>query len=268
MGAAQALTAVAPVHSMIMCTVIVEVPDAPRDATRLLAIRDEDPARPWDPPGEWWPERPGVVGVRDRRAGGAWLATWGAHGKLSVVLNRAENTPSGLPAGPNGLQSRGSIVLDDVAGRPPSSSPGTANFNLISVHGGLVTATSWDGESLFHEQLTPGIHMIAHHGVDDPCSARIETWLPEFRALAGVGDNWRELWIELLTRTTALPAGDDRAIIRDNRPHGYPTMSLLACVAEVRATGGVEAGGSVHLETAVLEEAAVWNNPGFVPSGL
>ena len=58
-----------------MCTVIVSVPNAPGAPTRLLAVRDEDPARPWNPLGAWWPERDDrIVGVRDVRAGGAWLA--------------------------------------------------------------------------------------------------------------------------------------------------------------------------------------------------
>ncbi|PNA34677.1 NRDE family protein, partial [Pseudomonas sp. MPR-AND1A] len=58
-----------------MCTVIVRVPDDPRHPTRVLAVRDEDPEREWNPLGDWWPEaHPGVIGVRDVRAGGAWLA--------------------------------------------------------------------------------------------------------------------------------------------------------------------------------------------------
>ena len=245
-----------------MCTVIVEVPEKPSDATRLLAVRDEDPARPWDPPGAWWADRPGVIGVRDRRAGGAWLAAAASSGSLAVILNRAEDTPSGLPAPSNGLLSRGTVVLEEVAGNSPIDPPGTANFNLVSAHGSSVTVTSWDGASLLREPLEPGVHMIAHHGVNDPCSARIETWLPQFRALTGAGDDWSERWVDLLTRTAALPASDDRAIIRDNRSHGYPTMSLLACVAEIR-TGDQGRGGRVRLETAVLREAAVWGEPHF-----
>ena len=54
-----------------MCTVIVHVPEDSTAAIRVLAVRDEDPARAWDPLGAWWPELPGVVGVRDTRAGGA-----------------------------------------------------------------------------------------------------------------------------------------------------------------------------------------------------
>ena len=70
-----------------MCTVIIRIPhdDA---AVQLLAVRDEDPGRGWDPLGAWWPDHPGVVGVRDRRAGGAWLAAEPASGRLAVVLNR------------------------------------------------------------------------------------------------------------------------------------------------------------------------------------
>ena len=40
-------------------------------------------------------------------------------------------------------------------------------------------------------------------------------------------------WVEVLEHSAALPPTDDGAIIRDNRPYGYPTLSLLACVAEV-----------------------------------
>ena len=34
-----------------------------------------------------------------------------------------------------------------------------------------------------------------------------------------------------------LPPDDDRAIIRDNRPLGYPTLSLLVCAASVGLDG-------------------------------
>jgi uncharacterized protein with NRDE domain len=57
----------------------------------VLAIRDEDPDRPWSPLGRWWPEsHGGVIGVRDVRAGGAWLAADPGAGRLAVLLNRAD----------------------------------------------------------------------------------------------------------------------------------------------------------------------------------
>ena len=42
-------------------------------------------------------------------------------------------------------------------------------------------------------------------------------------------------WVEVLERSAELQPTDDDAIIRDNRPLGYPTLSLLACVASVSA---------------------------------
>ncbi len=241
-----------------MCTVVIEVPESPAGSVRLLAVRDEDPARSWDAPGEWWPaEHPGVIGVRDRCANGAWLAAAPDAGRLSVILNRAGVADPGRPQGPNGLASRGALVLDDVAGEVLPDPPRTAGFNLVSVDGGAALVTSWDGETLHRERLGSGMHMLAHQGVDDAeHTSRIAAWLPEFRALAGLGDDWRDAWVALLSRTAQLPPGDDRAIIRDNTPHGYPTQSLLACLAEVGPR-------AVRLDTAVLDAPAHWSGAGF-----
>lgn len=233
---------------------------------RLLAVRDEDPERPWDAPGAWWPNFQGVIGVRDRRAGGAWLAT--RHSRLSVLLNRAEGAHPHLPA-PPGLLSRGSLVLDDVRGGRVKDPPRTASFNLVSAEPGAATVTSWDGESLIRSELEPGVHMIAHHDVDDRRSARIETWLPRFSQLDSLGVDWRTGWLELLTESTWLPASDDRAIIRDNHTHGYPTASLLVCLAEIPPLANADAeasGAPVLLESAVLRHPSVWESPDFVPA--
>lgn len=104
-----------------MCTVIIHVPECAEHATRMLAVRDEDPTRPWDAPGPWWPdEYPEVIGVRDRRANGAWLAEDSPAGRLAVILNRdVLSVPDGS------LESRGGIVLASVCSgeslpqRPP-----------------------------------------------------------------------------------------------------------------------------------------------------
>lgn len=231
-----------------MCTVIVEVPQRVDAATRVLAVRDEDPDRAWDPPGQWWPERyPGVVGVRDRLAGGAWLAADPRAGRLAVILNRPEWIES-APETP--LGSRGAIPLDSVWGRPVTDPPHTQSFNLVEVHAGSTRVSAWNGERLAPQQLSPGVHMLAHHAVDDPGTARIQHWLPEFRALAGLPDaGWRDAWVAVLARSAELQADDDRAIIRDNRSHGFPTQTLLACTAEIRP-------GAVDLEVIVSGDAA------------
>ena len=205
----------------------------------MLAVRDEDPQREWDALGPWWQDRhPGVVGIRDRRAGGAWLAADPARGRLAVLLNRAD--VHGLPE--DRVVSRGALVLDAVADRVPSAADGPLphhGFNLLVVSPSGVRMLSWDGALLRETPVPPGVHMIAHDDLDDPATARIARWLPVFRDRVSAGLAWPEGWIDVLAETATLDPEDDRAIIRDNRPHGYPTQSLLYCVARVSPEDGV-----------------------------
>ncbi|WP_442576638.1 NRDE family protein [Microbacterium sp. F51-2R] len=254
-----------------MCTVIVHVPESADEPLRLLAVRDEDPARPWDALGPWWPEAyPGVVGVRDVRANGAWLAADAGARRLAVLLNRADVDT--LPE--EGLRSRGGLVLEAVAGRPPGEHPPTHGFNLVEVEGPRVRVFSWDGEALRTTELAPGTHMIAHDDVDDPATARIARWLAPFTqahaapvtdasapAVADLDEppadepgDWFAPWLALLEASAALPATDDEAIIRDNRPHGYPTMSLLVCTATIGP-------GGVDLAYGAFDQPGEWNPP-------
>lgn len=217
-----------------MCTVVIDVESA--GAARLLAVRDEDPLREWDAPGEWWPvSHPGVIGIRDRRAGGAWLAANPAAGRLAVLLNRADVVD--LPA--TRAQSRGSLALESVLGRSPDGPLPMHGFNLLEVRPEGSRVLSWDGESLRETPITPGTHMIAHDDLDDDATPRIAAWLPEFRALGPTADSadWRAEWVALLAASARLSPEDDQAIIRDNRPHGYPTQSLLYCTASVTGAG-------------------------------
>lgn len=227
-----------------MCTAIIHVPtvDGP---VRLLAVRDEDPARPWRGPGEYWP---GIIGVQDVRAGGAWLAAAPAAARAAVVLNRrgGEELPD------DAVVSRGTLPLSSVAGEPLPAAPPTRGFNLLEAGAGWARVASWDGERMTTTQLEPGTHMIAHDGVDDPATARIVRWLDDFRAAPPAdGERWYAPWLEVLARSAALGADDDSAIIRDNRAHGYPTLSLLVCAVAVGANGSVVRG-------AALPEPAKW----------
>lgn len=239
-----------------MCTVIVEVPSEPGRRARVLAVRDEMPDRPWDPPGNWWPEEPDVRGVRDRRAGGAWLATRG--GSLAVILNRPESVAATLPEGADPLESRGRIVLDSLRGQSVPERPYTESFNLVEAQHSRVFVTEWNGEHVSRQELPPGVHMIAHGAVNDPQFARIDAWLPPFRLLAGLPDDaWKNSWLGALTLSTQFGPDDDRAIIRDNTVHGYPTQSLLVCLAEVGRA-------DVHVSTITFDEPARWNGEELV----
>ncbi|TQJ32529.1 NRDE family protein [Microbacterium sp. SLBN-146] len=216
-----------------MCTVVIRVPASSDEPTRVLAIRDEDPSRPWNPLGRWWPEsHDGVLGVRDIRAGGAWLAADPGESRLAVLLNRAD--VSTRPE--SEITSRGNLVLDSVAGRTIDGTPTTHGFNLVEVDGPSARVVTWDGETVHTQELAPGTHMIAHDDVDDASTPRIARWLDDFRSARLEDDErWWDPWIEILERTAELDSTDDAAIIRDNRPYGYPTLSLLACVASVGA---------------------------------
>jgi uncharacterized protein with NRDE domain len=235
-----------------VCTVILRV-GAPDEAVRLLAVRDEDPARAWQPLGAWWPDRPGVVGVRDVRAGGAWLAADPAAGRLGVLLNRAS------PPVPTGVApvSRGGIVLDAVAGRAPHPTAAVLGFNLVDVSRDGVRVVTWDGRSLRESEVPPGVHMIAHDDLDDPRTERIAAWHDAFAAAAEEAD-WERAWLEVLARSSRLGPDDDRAIIRDNRVHGYPTQSLLLCTASIGPA-------SVDVRYGELARPGMWDQVALVP---
>jgi hypothetical protein len=150
---------------------------------------------------------------------------------LAVLLNRADVLD--LPEGE--VLSRGSLALESVAGRSPEAPLRMHGFNLLEAapHGSRVL--HWDGIELRETPVPGGVHMIAHDDLDDPRTARIAAWLPEFAAARPDDDGWADRWITLLARSAELSPDDDRAIIRDNNAHGYPTESLLYCTAEVQA---------------------------------
>ena len=256
-----------------MCTVIITVPErrhepdgaAPatpgsptRTPVRLLAIRDEDPDRPWDRLGAWWPDAyPGVVGIRDARAGGAWLAANADQRRLAVLLNRADlsDHPDEV------LHTRGTVALESVVSRPPVGEPAMHGFNLVEVTAHTARVVSWDGVALRTTELPPGTHMVAHGDVDDLDTARIAQWLPEFRGTAsfvgssagsfaasfagmdagadadGSDHDWWEPWLAIVERSAQLAGTDDTAIIRRQTFEGIPSYSLLIATATVGADG-------------------------------
>lgn len=236
-----------------MCTVVVSVPENTGDPTRILAVRDEDPDRPWRALGAHWPtSHPGVVGVQDARAGGAWLAALPEQGRLAVLLN------VGGPSPQPGLASRGEVVLDAVTARAPDPDRRTQAYNLVTVEGGRVTVTISDGATLTSQALEPGVHMLVNSELpDDESFTRVPRWLPEFRkaaqrADAGGSEDWFGPWFEVLERSGQVPPTDDAAIVRDNRPYGIPTLSLLLCTATVTAT-------DVDADYVEFEEPGDWH---------
>lgn len=184
-----------------------------------------------------------MLGIRDRRAGGAWLAVNPEERRLAVLLNRADvvDLPDELAL------TRGTLALESVLGRSPVAPLSMHGFNLLEVRPEGARVLSWDGISLRETLIESGTHMIAHDDLDDEDTPRIATWLPEFRALGPTAQSsdWVGEWVALLATSAQLDPADDRAIIRDNRPHGYPTQSLLYATASVTPDGVVIADHSL-----------------------
>ncbi|MCU1528833.1 MAG: hypothetical protein JWP75_2596 [Frondihabitans sp.] len=198
----------------------------------LLGLRDEAVDRPWDPPGAWWPDRGGDVrGVRDREAGGAWLATNLHPSRASVVLNRHEQVPE--PEG--GYVSRGVLPLDAVTGATPAAThPATRTFNLVEADMQGVRYTAWDGSTVETTELQPGVHMITHEGPDVASVPRETRWLPEFtaaeRPAGSLASGTWDAWLRVLDRSSSLSTDDDRALFRSDEVDGHHYASLSVSV--------------------------------------
>ncbi|MDI9889744.1 NRDE family protein [Microbacterium sp. IEGM 1404] len=228
-----------------MCTVVVDVPRESGRPVRILAVRDEDRHRPWRGLGPWWPEQPGVRGVRDDRAGGAWLAIDPAARRLAVLLNREDLSQRSDVE----VVSRGGIPLQSVAGTLPQDPP-TRGFNLVEVDADGATVVEWDGLAARRTRLAPGTHMIAHHAPDDRGTPRIGRWLDDFRR-AGIatGDEWWGPWLDVVAASTADPSA---SVLRRDAHDDVVLESLLACVASVGPDG-------VDVREAVLSEPGEWD---------
>ncbi|MDQ1084585.1 MULTISPECIES: NRDE family protein [Microbacterium] len=213
-----------------MCTVVIHVPEGAGQPVRLLAVRDEERDRPWRGLGPWWPERGGILGVRDDRAGGAWLAVDPAAGRLAVLLNREDLSGRS----DDEVVSRGSISLDAVGAGIPDR-PRTRGFNLVEVDADGAHLVEWDGLQARRTRIPPGIHMVAHHAVDDPATARIARWLEAFRAAGlGPGEDWWMPWLDVVARATSDPSA---SVLRRDEHDGHVLESLLLCAATVGPEG-------------------------------
>jgi hypothetical protein len=175
-----------------VCTVIVLIRP---DQVLLAANRDERVDRPWDPPDAWWPDRPDVVGGRDRTAGGTWMAI-NRFGVVATVLNR----PGTLgPA--TGKRSRGDlplIALDHPTAADAASALSQLDaamwrgFNMVLAD----RAGAWFVKGIGHghplaARLPFGVSMVTAYDPNDRESPRTVRHLPRFQAAEPTWDAWR-----------------------------------------------------------------------------
>ncbi|MBE1876825.1 NRDE family protein [Myceligenerans pegani] len=238
-----------------MCTVLLRLDPAADWPLLLAAVRDELTDRPWEPPGEYWPqEAPGLVGGRDRLAGGTWLAVRGGPrpGVAAVLngsfMNRLEQAPPGSP--PSSTRpSRGRLPLQALTAGVPDAAELRAYevVHLLVADADGARLVSWDGHDVTDVEIPPGDHIITNEGLDvaeDPL-------VPHFAPLLGragrpaVADDipgepiphaataeWWGDWVDLV-RGDGLAEDDPRALLvrhdlPDGRVFGSTSATLLA----------------------------------------
>jgi hypothetical protein len=168
-----------------VCTVILLRRPGHEWPLIVAANRDEKLSRAWDPPGPHWPDRPGVVGGRDREAGGSWMAMRG--GVVAAVLNR----PGSLGPAP-GKRSRGELPL--LALEAPTAAAAAARiaaldagqwrpFNMVVADARQAFFLRGLGDGAPQAvPLAEGVSMVTAHDPNDLASPRTARHLPRFRA--------------------------------------------------------------------------------------
>lgn len=173
-----------------MCTLIFGLGTLGPGSILVATNRDEDPARPSEPP-QVLSRSPLVVGGRDAVAGGTWLALRAGEPGVGLLLNRHDSA-SGQPW----RRSRGLLTLDVAASPDPRARAQAeaeighyAPCSLVW----LSAADSWHlsiraGRSPTIEPIAPGWHAITHFELDDAADPRA-SWI--LARLAGRGPSSR-----------------------------------------------------------------------------
>lgn len=143
----------------------------------LAANRDEDPARPSDGPRVLHGS-PRVVGGRDARAGGTWLAIRERRAIVAILNRRPSVHAPPPPARP--VPSRGLLALDVACagdGHPGSLAAAARLLLAADAYApcSLVIAGPEAAFVLHHRggresqtlEITPGWHVITHEDLDD-----------------------------------------------------------------------------------------------------
>lgn len=151
-----------------MCLLVLAWHSHPRFPLILAGNRDEFHDRPAEP-ADWWPGSPGVLGGRDLRAGGTWLATTDT-GRWAVVTNYREPIEEG-----RGPSSRGGLVTAFVEGSTGPQAFATSvgergedygGFNLLV--GDPERAAYVSNRGRGPETLAPGVYGLSNHLLDTP----------------------------------------------------------------------------------------------------
>jgi uncharacterized protein with NRDE domain len=167
----------------------------------LAGNRDEFHDRP-AAPADWWDS--GILGGKDLRAGGTWLAAHGS-GRFAVVTNFREPLEEG-----RGPRSRGELVTGflESAATPWEYARGAAargrdyaGFNLLL--GDPETLVYLSNRGRGPEALAPGVYGLSNHLLDTPWP-KLERTRARFKALLEEGAGTGALLAMLADREPAV----------------------------------------------------------------
>ena len=151
-----------------MCLILAALDAHPDYALVVGANRDEFYDRPTAPAG-FWPEHSRILGGRDLRAGGTWLAV-DRSGRFAAVTNYRQGERE-----PPAARSRGLLVSDYLSSEVEASSyvagverEGAAynGFNLLA--GGARELHWLSNREGRPRRLGPGIYGLSNHLLDTP----------------------------------------------------------------------------------------------------
>ncbi|MGH7741870.1 MAG: NRDE family protein [Candidatus Eiseniibacteriota bacterium] len=209
-----------------MCTLILGVSIFGAGSLLLGANRDEDPARPSEPPARLV-ESPPVVGGRDRVAGGTWLAVRGR--SIAVAMLNRRGRPPVPPT-----RSRGLLALDVAVHPEPATAFESlvrtcyAPFTLVMANPERPWLLAWDGEQARMTEFTPGWHVLTHAELDDANEPRT-AWL--------LGS--------LASFTPATPEQARRGVIERLSRHEAPAVCLHDGPVRTVSAAWIELGAGV-----------------------
>jgi uncharacterized protein with NRDE domain len=151
-----------------MCLIIFDWQSGLRPHLRLIANRDEFYSRP-SLRADYWQDNTSILGGRDQKEGGTWLALSTA-GRFAAVTNYREISA------PNGLLSRGLLPVtflnasqtsEAFAGHLITEAQHYAGFNALFFDGQTLCYFSNRPNARWH-LLESGIYGLSNAGLDTP----------------------------------------------------------------------------------------------------
>lgn len=185
-----------------MCLLVVAWRSHPRYRLVVASNRDEFHERPAAALG-WWHDLPDVVGGRDLRAAGTWLA-FNRSGRFGLVTNfrDANGAPPGAPSRGELVPAflRGSASADGFLSALQPGARAYAGFNLLvgDAHGLHYCCNVGDAGA---RELPPGIYGLSNHRLDEPWPKLVRTRERFTAALAQADPTAAELF-DLLADST------------------------------------------------------------------